>query len=181
MKLLGAILAGGQAIRFGRDKALALLDDRTLIAHAAAALRHATPDVIVCGRARAPDGLPAIADWPAPGLGPLGGLCAALRHAAEHGYAAVLSIGCDTPTLPGALIDQLIAGPGARFLRQAPIIGYWPVDLAGPLAEHLEQGRDRAVYRWAASVGAAAIDAGGDLPNINHVDDLARLARHQPD
>lgn len=176
MKILGAILAGGQATRFGSDKALAMLDGRPLIAHAAAALRGASDAVIVCGRAAGPDGVDAIPDWPSAGLGPLGGLCAALRHAAAEGYDAVLSIGCDTPVLPSALIKRLIAGPGARFLRQAPIIGCWPATLAEDLAQHLAHGADRAVYRWASRVAAVAIDAGGDLPNVNHVADLANLS-----
>lgn len=176
MTLLGAILAGGQATRFGSDKALALLDGRPLIDHAATALRAATNSVIVCGRAPGPEGLVAIPDWPEPGLGPLGGLCAALRHAAAGGHEAVLSIGCDTPVLPRTLLDRLTAGAGARFLRQAPIIGCWPATLAEDLSQHLAAGGDRAVYRWALRVGAVAIDAGGDLPNVNRVDDLARLA-----
>lgn len=178
MRLLGAVLAGGQATRFGSDKAVALLDGRPLIAHAAAALRAATDTVIVCGRPAGPDGVVAIPDFPAPGQGPLGGLCAALRHAQAFGYDAVLSIGCDTPVLPSALVERLIAGPGARFLRQAPIIGYWPATLAVDLSEHLTRSEDRAVYRWAARVAAAAIDAGGELANINRVADLTRLAGH---
>jgi molybdopterin-guanine dinucleotide biosynthesis protein A len=176
MKLLGAILAGGQATRFGSDKALALLDGRPLIAHAAAALGAASDTVIVCGRPTGPDGLVAIPDWPQAGLGPLGGLCAALRHAEAEGYDAVLSIGCDTPVLPSALVERLLAGADARFLREAPIIGYWPAMLAEDLSRHLSEGADRAVYRWASRVGAAAIEAGGALPNINRVGDLARLA-----
>lgn len=175
MTVLGAILAGGQATRFGSDKAMAVLDGRTLIAHAAAALRPVTDTVIVCGRAPEPEGLAAIPDWPMPGLGPLGGLCAALCYAARHGYGAVLSIGCDTPFLPPALIARLCAADGARFLQQAPIIGYWPATLADALSQHLAQDGDRAVYRWASSVGAVAIDAGGDLPNINRLADLAQL------
>ena len=39
MRILGAILAGGQARRFGSNKALARLHGEPLIAHAARALR----------------------------------------------------------------------------------------------------------------------------------------------
>ncbi|MEG3175758.1 molybdenum cofactor guanylyltransferase [Sphingomonas sp. RB3P16] len=173
MRRLGAILAGGQATRFGSDKALAFLEGRALIAHAAAALDGHVAATIVCGRDTAPAGMVAIPDWPEPGMGPLGGLCAALRQARADGFDAVLSIGCDTPTLPAALIDRLVAGPGGRFLRQAPIIGCWPVALADDLERHLAQRGDLAVRRWAAAAGAAAIDAGGDLPNINSTADLA--------
>ena len=176
MRLLGAILAGGQATRFGSDKALAMLGERSLIEHAAAALADVVEGTIVCGREVAPLGLIAIRDTPAPGLGPLGGLCAALRYAADHDYHAVLSIGCDTPSLPRVLIDRLVAGRRARFLRQAPIIGCWCSDLADVLATHLARGGDRSVQRWATSAGVEPIDAGGDLPNINRASDLARLA-----
>jgi CTP:molybdopterin cytidylyltransferase MocA len=106
-RLLGAVLAGGQSRRFGSDKALAELDDRPLIAHAAAALEPYVDTVAICGRAFAP--YLALADRPAPGLGPLGGLAAALRHAADNGFAQVLSIGCDVPALPAALVEALIA------------------------------------------------------------------------
>ncbi len=50
MRLLGAVLAGGQSRRFGSDKALALLDGRPLIAHVIAALAAQTEAVIVCGK-----------------------------------------------------------------------------------------------------------------------------------
>lgn len=178
MTLLGVILAGGQATRFGSDKALAVLEGRPLLEHAAAAVLGAVARTIVCGREGAPLGLTAVSDWPAAGLGPLGGLCAALRYAAGNGFAAVLSIGCDTPILPAALVDRLVTGSGARFLRQAPIIGCWPVDLANGLSTLLADGGGRSVYRWAEAVGAEAIDAGGDLPNINRERDLLQLATH---
>ena len=80
------------------------------------------------------------------------------------------------------LIDRNLAihwgglGALAAMLLQAPIIGYWPAGLAANLSAHLARAEDRSVHRWAASVGAHAIDAGGDLPNINRASDLVRLA-----
>ena len=48
--ILGAILAGGQARRFGSDKAQALWRGRRLIDHVADALGSQTTALVVCGR-----------------------------------------------------------------------------------------------------------------------------------
>lgn len=174
--MLGAILAGGEARRFGSDKALALLEGRTLIAHAAIILRSKCDDVVVCGRAVAPDDLMTTADSPGPSLGPLGGLCGALRYADSNDYDAILTIGCDTPAMPHALLDTLLAQGTACYVQQMPIVGFWPASLVEPLARHLASDGDRSVRGWGALVGATAIDAAVDIPNINQPDDLARLA-----
>src|SRR3546814_13659705 len=48
--ILGAIIAGGAARRFGSDKALADLGGRRLIDHAADVLRGTVGALVVCGR-----------------------------------------------------------------------------------------------------------------------------------
>lgn len=172
---LAAILAGGQSRRFGSDKALAVWEGQPLIVHAAAVLARHSDEVIVCGRSHSPLTLTHLRDRPAPGLGPLGGLCAALHYAAEAGHDAVLSLGCDMPRLDARLLDRLCRpGPG-RYLVEAPIIGCWPAALAGPLADYLLEGRDRAVWRWAAQAGMEGIEAGVPLANLNTPADLSAL------
>jgi molybdopterin-guanine dinucleotide biosynthesis protein A len=79
--ILGAVLAGGQSSRFGSDKALAELDGRTLLARAVEALQAQCDAVVVVGREDAP--VPTLPDRPRPGMGPLGGIAAALHHAAD--------------------------------------------------------------------------------------------------
>lgn len=174
MTLLGAILAGGRSRRFGSDKALAELDGQPLITHAAAALVDFVNRVVVCGRESPISGVASVADWPEPDLGPLGGLCGALRLAADHGYAAVVSIGCDTPTIPWSVLARLCAVDGAAFLPQLPVIGRWPSDLAALLGSRLSGNDDRSVRGFAAAIGAMPIDA-EDIPNLNRPEDLARL------
>ena len=100
--ILGCVLAGGQSSRFGSDKALAELHGRTLLARAVDTLSGWCEHVVVVGRAEAP--APTLPDWPRPGMGPLGGLAAALHLAADEGYAAVLTCGVDAPHLPEDLI-----------------------------------------------------------------------------
>ncbi len=82
-RVLGAILGGGRSSRFGSDKALATLDGRALIDRVAAALAPQVDALIVVGRDH--PGLTAVADRPAPDLGPLGGIAGALHYAAAHG------------------------------------------------------------------------------------------------
>ena len=171
-RILGAVLAGGQARRFGEDKALAELGGKTLLDHAVASLRPSCAIVIVCGRDEAP--VPTLADVPRAGLGPLGGIAAALGHATANRFDAVLTTACDTPFLPDDLIcDLLMAGPA--YAAEAPTIGHWPVSLADGLAMHLAADGDRSIRRWAALVGARAVMPGRALANVNTPEDLAAL------
>lgn len=166
---LGAIIAGGRARRFGSDKGAALLGGVALIDHAAATLRPWVAEVIVVGRDW--PGLRSVKDRPAPDLGPLGGINAALHAAA--GYDAVLTIGGDMPRVPAALLEALIAG-GSLWCEAAPILGCWDVALAEQLDAYLTKGDDRSVHRWARSAGAEPV-TWRPLPNVNTPSDLAAL------
>jgi molybdopterin-guanine dinucleotide biosynthesis protein A len=168
--ILGAVIAGGRSRRFGSDKAVALLEGRSLIDHAIAALLPVTDEVIVCGRDW--PGLPTLPDRPAPDLGPLGGINAALADAQARGFSAVLTIGCDMPGVPAQLLVDLIAACPAHA-AEAPILGCWPSSLAPSLDRHLTEGGDRSIRRWARIVGAATVDSGVPLANINTPADLA--------
>lgn len=171
-RILGAILAGGQSRRFGDDKALALLAGRPLIGHVIGALADQVNAIVTIGR----DG-GGVADRPRPGLGPLGGLNAALHHARDRGFDSVVTVGCDMPLLPPDLVARLQAGGLPSFVRMSPIVGYWPTDLADPLDLHLGEIEDRSMRRWAQAAGAVAIDLPTALANINTPADLAALSR----
>lgn len=174
MRVLGALIAGGRASRFGSDKALALLAGRPLIAWAAGVVAPLVADTVVCGREWG--GLTSVADVPAPGLGPLGGLAGALAHAQAHGLDAVVSIGCDMPWVPDGLVAALAQARPA-WCADAPVLGCWPSPLAGALRAHLEAGEDRSVRRWGASVGGVAVASPAPLPNLNTPADLRHHAR----
>ena len=171
-RLLGAVLAGGRARRFGSDKAVALLDGVALIDRVLAALGPQVDAVVVCGRAH--PGTPSLDDLPAPDLGPLGGLNAALAHAAAHRFDAVVSVGCDLPGLPPNLVAHL--GPGPAYIADCPIVGRWPATLAPMLHPWLGlPDGDRSMRGWVRLVGACAIE-GVRLTNINTQADLAACA-----
>ena len=107
---VGAILAGGAARRFGgRPKGLEEVGGRRIIDRVADALRpSAHPLLIVAGDPAADAWLPDArrVDDPRPGLGSLGGLYAALVHAAG---APVLVVAWDMPFVPPALLGALRA------------------------------------------------------------------------
>jgi molybdopterin-guanine dinucleotide biosynthesis protein A len=166
---LGAVLAGGRSSRFGSDKAMALLDGKTLLDHARAGLALHVTQMVICGRE---DGL---ADRPYPDMGPLGGLNAALHHARSHGFVGVLTTGCDMPYYPAALPAALIGDDAAALLDQ-PLLGWWPATLAVELDTHLAEENSRSIRGWLERIGARTVDMPGlILPNINRPEDLARL------
>ncbi len=177
MRLLGAVLAGGRATRFGSDKALAALGGRALIDHAIASLTPFCETIVVVGRATAP--VPCIPDLPRPDLGPLGGIAGALAYAADHGFDAVLTTACDTPFLPDEVIAALRAAAPA-YAAEAPTVGLWPTPLGEPLLAHLRADQPRAIRRWADSVGATAVLPGVVLSNINTPADLTDLSSSRP-
>ena len=169
LPILGAILAGGRSSRFGSDKAMATMPDgRTLIAHATQALAPHVDTVVTCGRAGG------LADRPGPDLGPLGGINAALHHAAAEGFAGVLTTGCDMPVYPAAL-PALLMGPEAAVLAGQPLLGWWPSHLADELDRHLTEENNRSIRGWLERVRARTVDIPGlALPNINRPEDLPR-------
>lgn len=172
MNVLGAVLAGGHSLRFGSDKALAEWRGLPLIEHALRALARHSDSVIVCGRRW--KGAAAISDAPRPGLGPLGGLNAALNHAVRLGYDRVLTIPCDAPTCPDTLLNRLVKTKEATIVRGMPVVGVWPSSLSGALDQHLRHDSGRSMRGWAEAAGAMTIDA-ELIPNVNYRADLDAL------
>lgn len=170
--ILGAVLAGGEARRFGSDKALALFNGRPLIDHVAAALAAQADALVVVGRRHGD--LTSVMDRPRPGLGPLGALAGALHHARAEGYAAVLSAPCDAPLLPVDLLECL-AGEGAAYVEGLPVVGLWPSELSPHLDAWLADDRPRAVRGWAAAVGARVVALETLPANVNTIADLLAL------
>lgn len=169
MKLLGAILAGGQSRRFGSDKAEALFEGKALLDHVAGSLRPQVDKLVVAGRTW--PGLETVEDLPMAGLGPLGGLAGCLDHARLHGFDTVLSSGCDVLGLPDDLADQL--GDGPAIVGDMPIIGLWPSDLADTLIGWLADPSHRSVYDFTHFCSARRVELDAALLNVNRQTDLS--------
>lgn len=171
--ILGAILAGGQSLRFGTDKALAELGGRTLLARAVDTLSGWCEHVIVVGRETAP--APTLPDWPRPGMGPLAGIAAALHLARDEDYEAVLTCGVDSVVLPENLLDLL--SPAPACLAAQPVIGLWPTSAAATIEAILTGEGEHSMRRFVREIGARAVKTSTDPANINTQADLAALEK----
>ena len=183
-----AVLAGGQSRRLGTDKARLRIGDVTWLERAARTAAGTGLPVAVVGRPR-PD------DWSGPdaaflddapaGVGPIGGLMAAL--AAADG--PVLAVGCDTPRLDRAAYAWLLegaasgAGPLGLGTRTEgglePLFSVYGPDVR-PVAEaHVDHGR-RSLHALLEAPGFVVVDApppvATALTNVNTPEDLARLS-----
>ncbi len=172
MKKLGAIIAGGQSRRFGSDKAAVLIEGKALIDHVADGLQPQVDALVVVGKIW--PGMVTVPDWPAPEMGPLGGLCGALRYAQSHGFDSVCTSGCDT--LPVANYSQIGVGDGPRVVLGQRLSGVWPSSFFGQLETHLACEENLSVRHWLAMCGAIEIDLGVEFHNLNRTEDLARFA-----
>lgn len=108
--LRGLVLAGGQSVRMGSDKAALLIDGRTLLARSVALLEPLTMAVHVAIRpGQASDALRGqfsllVDEASVPG--PAGALLAAWQH---DPVAAWLVLACDMPALGHAALEALVA------------------------------------------------------------------------
>ncbi|MGF7154595.1 molybdenum cofactor guanylyltransferase [Novosphingobium gossypii] len=169
--ILGAVLAGGLSSRFGSDKALAEIDGRTLISLAVDALSGWCEHVVVTGRETAP--APTLPDWPRAGLGPLGGVAAAMHHALDEGYEAVMTCGVDAGLLPDDLLAVL--GQAPAYLVQQPVIGIWPVSAMPALEAILQGTQSHSMRRFAEAIDARGVELSAPIANINTPHDLAAI------
>ena len=181
------ILSGGKSRRMGTDKAMLEIGGMTLLERTARLALAINLPVIIVGRER-PD------DWPLPevlflsdtetGLGPVGGLATALRHA----QTSVLALACDLPLLTADALRWLVA----EAMLQAPLSGlitvnggrweplfsvYHPECL--PLIEARLAAGQHSLQKVAAAGSFVFADApswvGAALINANTPEDWAKI------
>ena len=121
----GFVLAGGRSSRMGQDKSLITFNGAPLIQHAVGILRDAGLEPRIAGaRSDLSSFAPALADDPAyPGLGPLSGICPALKASSAR-FAAFLPV--DLPLLPPTLVSYLVhhAEVADSVVTMASICGF---------------------------------------------------------
>ncbi|KPF91690.1 molybdenum cofactor guanylyltransferase [Novosphingobium sp. AAP83] len=167
--ILGAVLAGGLSTRFGSDKALAELGGRTLLARAVDALSGVCETVVVVGRDVA--SVQTLPDWPSAGMGPLGGIAAALHHARDAGFSEVLTCAVDSVGMGDDLIGQL--SPAPSYCADQPVIGLWPVTASNAVDAILTGDGRHSMRAFAERIGARAVRFESKPANINTPADLS--------
>jgi molybdopterin-guanine dinucleotide biosynthesis protein A len=199
-RVTGVILAGGRASRLGgRAKGLACVGDAgggaRIVDRVADALRAAADGLLlVSDHPDAARWLPdarAVGDL-LPGMGPAGGVHAALAHA----RGPVLVVAWDMPNVPAALLAELRAlgersGADAAVPASGapggaePLCGWYDVGCLAPLARRLAAGERSLVGLLAevrvARLGPERVAAHGDpallFASVNTPEDLARARR----
>ena len=184
----GLVLAGGRSLRFGGEKAAALLGGRPLLLWAALRLQASCAPVGVNVRpgteaealARA-SGLPALYDAPGDADGPLAGVRAGLIWAAGLGARSLAVSPCDAPLLPDDLFARLIeaAGQGAAMAQTSegrqPLCAVWPVAALSVVNDALAGGAHPPTWRVLEGIGAAKVhfEPPEAFANLNTREDLA--------
>ena len=182
----------------GGVKCLHRLGGRTLLDHVVGRVRPQVDHLVIAGGAHAEAlvgaGLPVIPDGGSAGIGPLGGIRAAMAWAVDRVPDAgwLVSVTADTPLLPPDLVARLTAAAEAAGRpaacarsndRMHPLIGAWRVELLAELRRALADDELRRGHAWAERVGCATVvfapSASGIDPffNINRPDDLGVAER----
>jgi molybdopterin-guanine dinucleotide biosynthesis protein A len=102
---VGFVLAGGRSSRMGEDKALVRFGGQPLVLQALGVLREAGLTASLAGGADSLASFAPVVEESKPGLGPLGGICAALASMSAR-WAVFLPI--DLPLLPASLVTFLL-------------------------------------------------------------------------
>lgn len=185
--IAGLVLAGGQSRRFGAEKAMARLGDRTLLEWSLDALRGGCGALAVNAPANsgaealARDlGLTVLTDDPAHPDGPLSGVAAGLRWATGLGADHLATLPCDTPYAPFDLVARLHDAGGDAFSAFAetssgahPLCALWSIDLLASLESELSRGHP-PVLAFHGDVGGVVVrfGDGAAFANVNTPTDL---------
>jgi len=186
----GAILAGGDSRRWGRDKVTLRLDGQPLARWVAEALRPAVADLWLVTnhpQTHLALNLPLVTDL-VPHQGPVGGLATALFYART---AWVLLASADTPSLAPELAIAL-AGAAGQLSRPAlvcqsergwePFPGLYAARLFPRVQDFLQKNRSFMAFLerirpqvWGPEIWRTYDPAGASFFNLNQPEDLARL------
>ena len=187
----GVVLAGGRSVRFGGEKAAALLAGKPLLLWAAQRLQRSCALVAINARPGSEAegiagaaGLPVLHDLAGDAAGPLAGVRVGLAWAKGRGARLLAVSPCDAPLLPDDLFARLLAAAdgGAAMVETSdgpqPLCAVWPVSALAALSEALAGGAHPATWRMLDGIGARRVrfENGAAFANLNTRADLAAVA-----
>ena len=161
--ILGAILAGGQSKRMGKDKLFLEFNNKKLIEHTIDKVKKYLKQLIVVTNQNneffSKNNLTVVKDCIEGQLGPLVGILTAMEWAKQNSkkYSWVATFPCDTPFFPETIIksfikeserkDSLILCASSHG-RKHNIFGLWSLDLYDKLENDLVNKKIRKVQDW---------------------------------
>jgi molybdopterin-guanine dinucleotide biosynthesis protein A len=188
--VVGLVLAGGRSVRFGGEKAAALLAGKPLLQWAAERLAASCAAVAVNARPaseaeRLAGALPVLHDRPGDPDGPLAGVRAGLEWAGSRGASFLAVSPCDAPLVPDDLFPRLIAAAreaGAAVAETPdgvqPQFAVWPVSALPLVDTAIAGGVHPPTWRMLQAIGAVPVrfDDPAAFANVNTREDLDALA-----
>lgn len=187
----GLVIAGGRSLRFGGEKAIAMLQGRALLLWATQRLQDSCEVVAVNARPNTGaatlaqgQGFTVLHDAPGDASGPLAGVKVGLQWAIRRGARTLAVSPCDAPLLPAELFARLLAAAsdGAAMAETPaglePLCAVWPVSALADVTAALAHGAHPPTWRLLDSLGARHVrfeDAAAFM-NLNTPADLAAVA-----
>ena len=188
--ILGVILAGGKSKRFGEDKTLAKLGNKTLLDHTISKIEKKFKEILIIENKEKiiqdKKNIFSTKDIIEGQLGPLIGVLSAMKWIKNNkkNYNWIATFPCDTPFFNENLVDEIKNCPKNStkklfFLksgsRRHNIFGLWSLELKDILLKDIKNG-DRKVEEWANKVGAEIVEIKDEKDynflNINTKEDL---------
>ena len=189
--ILGVVLAGGKAQRFGEDKSQVKLGDKLLIDYILSEIIDEFNEVLVVSNNlidfKQSEKISLIKDFKKD-LGPLGGVLTAMKWVKDNNkdYQWISTFPVDTPFFKNEILKDFLKRinieEGKLFFINSNdtrhnIFGLWSLDLMDKLEEDLDKG-ERKVEVWANSIGVNNINMKFENKdpffNINTKEDLKK-------
>jgi len=161
--ILGAILAGGQSKRMGKDKLFLKLNNKKLIEHTIDKVKKYLKKIIIITNQDneffIKNNLTTVKDCIEGQLGPLVGILSAMKWAKENlsKCSWIATFPCDTPFFPESIIKSFIEESkkkeslilcASSHGRKHNIFGLWSLDLYDKLKNDLINKKIRKVQDW---------------------------------
>jgi len=161
--ILGAILAGGQSKRMGKDKLFLEINNKKLIEHTIDKVKKYLKEVIIITNQDneyfSKNNLITVKDCIEGQLGPLVGILTAMKWAKENltKCSWIATFPCDTPFFPESIIKSFIEESkkkeslilcASSHGRKHNIFGLWSLDLYDKLKDDLINKKVRKVQDW---------------------------------
>ncbi len=161
--ILGAILAGGQSKRMGKDKLFLEFNNKKLIEHTIDKVKKFLKKIIIVtnqdNKFFSKNNLITVKDCIEGQLGPLVGILTAMKWAKENSkkYSWIATFPCDTPFFPEEIIKNFIEESkkkeslllsASSHGRKHNIFGLWSLDLYDKLKNDLVNKKIRKVQDW---------------------------------
>ena len=190
--ILGIILAGGKSSRFGEDKSIAKLGNKTLLDHTIGKIENEFNEILVISNNKdfnfKNNKIHIVEDCIEGQLGPLVGILTAMKWVTKNKkkYKWIASFPCDTPFFDIKLIRELkikVKETSKKLIflnsnkKRHNIFGLWSLDLIEILEEDIKNSF-RKVELWADKIGYENININEEkfdrFLNINTKKDLEK-------